>query len=582
MDTRNENRVLRFTAKAYGVGFGRMLACIWALALLLSGAQFVLTWYLGEIVDAVDAGLSVVLRLFAVIAGAAAVYVMCNAAYSFCVDRTTARFLHRLRVRLGDRLTGSAYPAIEAVNDGDLLSITTNDLDAFPAWLQALFSAGMLPVKVVVVLAGMLQINWQLALILLPFLLLAVLPSLLLSGRLHTLGVQERQAVGRISGFFSEVLDAFLAVKAFCLEDIFVRRHDALLNDAAHKRLLRQRREQVIQALGRCIGHISNPLMFIAGGAMILRGTLTIGGVLTIMLLMNLLGEALNLIYALPVGYQAARAGMERVNTVLALPPEEKTAREPVIDPAETAVFTLRDVRFCRGDAVVLDGISLDIRAGQRVAIVGPSGGGKSTLLKLLCGLYAPDLGTACYRGQPIAHFTRDCLSRRMAVVPQESFLFPDTVMANLLVARPDATPAEVEAACRRAHADAFIRALPEGYDTMLAGGAVTLSKGQQQRICLARAFLSDAEVLLLDEPTSALDPQTHMAVTADLLQPGDRTVIAVQHQLDAMALYDGIIVVSEGRIAGYGTHAGLAKDNAVYRALLSAHPSEGKEALGE
>jgi subfamily B ATP-binding cassette protein MsbA len=223
-----------------------------------------------------------------------------------------------------------------------------------------------------------------------------------------------------------------------------------------------------------------------------------------------------------------------------------------------------------------LSGVSLAARRGETVALVGPSGGGKSTLLNLIPRFYDVTKGRVTIDGRDVRDMTLASLRRQIALVTQEPFLFDDTVRANIAYARPDASPVEIEAAASAAAAHDFITALPEGYDTTVGEAGGRLSGGQRQRIAIARAFLKDAPILLLDEATSALDAESEAQVQAALkrLMAG-RTTLLIAHRLATVRRADRIYVVDQGRIVESGDHAGLLRHGGLYARLARSQDLE-------
>ncbi len=233
-------------------------------------------------------------------------------------------------------------------------------------------------------------------------------------------------------------------------------------------------------------------------------------------------------------------------------------------------VIELRDVSLDYGSGLVLQHVDLVLRAGERVALVGPSGGGKTSLLGLIPRLYDPTSGVVCWNDTPLPDLRLDELRRHIAVVSQETFLFDDTIAANIRFGVPTATDEAVEAAARDANADGFIGELPEGYGTRIHELGMRLSGGQRQRICIARAILRNASVLLLDEATSNLDTQSEALVqeALDRLMVG-RTTLVVAHRLSTIRDADRIVFVDGGRVVQSGRHTDLAAVDGPYRSLL-------------
>ena len=268
-------------------------------------------------------------------------------------------------------------------------------------------------------------------------------------------------------------------------------------------------------------------------------------------------------------GLSAAR----RLYAALDVEPEVGDRLGAIETPRGEGRVAFEDVRFAYGEGPeVLSGVSLAVKRGEIVALVGPSGGGKSTLLNLIPRFYDVTGGRVTLDGRDVRDLTLASLRQRIALVTQEPFLFDDTLRANIAYARPEASQEEIEAAARAAAAHDFILALPEGYDTQAGEAGLRLSGGQRQRIAIARAFLKDAPILLLDEATSALDAESEAQVQAALsrLMEG-RTTLLIAHRLSTVRNADRIYVLDQGRIVEAGAHDDLVAAGALYARLAGA-----------
>ena len=278
---------------------------------------------------------------------------------------------------------------------------------------------------------------------------------------------------------------------------------------------------------------------------------------------------------------QRAAGATERLVELLAManPIAEPADPLPPAEPAEGAV-RFEDVHFAyesRRQAPALNGVSFEVTPGQTVALVGPSGAGKTTILQMLLRFYDPERGRILIDGVPIDRLRLDDLRGRIALVPQEPVIFADTVRANILFGDPEAGDDRVEAAARAAAAHEFIAALPDSYDTWLGERGVLLSGGQKQRIAIARAILRDAPLLLLDEATSALDAESERAVqgAVEALAAG-RTTLVIAHRLATVKRADLIVVMEEGRVVATGTHDALVAEGGLYARLARLQFTEG------
>jgi subfamily B ATP-binding cassette protein MsbA len=302
-------------------------------------------------------------------------------------------------------------------------------------------------------------------------------------------------------------------------------------------------------------------------------GGMTVGAFMAFVGALGLASQALrqvaNLQTVMAEGLTAAR----RLFAGLDIEPEVREhAGAPALAVGE-GVIRLEDVSFAYADgAPTLTGVSLEARRGETIALVGPSGGGKSTLLNLIPRFYDVTAGRVTVDGTDVRDVTLASLRHAIALVTQEPFLFDDTIRANIAYARPDASQAEIETAARAAAAHEFIEALPKGYDTPVGEAGARLSGGQRQRIAIARAFLKDAPILLLDEATSALDTESEAQVQAALsrLMAG-RTTLLIAHRLSTVRGADRILVIDKGRIVETGAHADLVRQRGLYARLAKS-----------
>ncbi|MFE7773017.1 ABC transporter ATP-binding protein [Streptomyces sp. NPDC057445] len=324
---------------------------------------------------------------------------------------------------------------------------------------------------------------------------------------------------------------------------------------------------QAVPALGQVA-------MLALGGWLATRGQITLGTFVAFSAyLAQLVGPVRMLAMVLTVGQQA-RAGVERVLELIDTEPTMKDGTK-VLPADAPATVEFDDVSFSYGDGEaaqpVLDGFSLEIRPGETVAVVGSSGSGKSTVSLLLPRFYDVTHGAVLVGGHDVRQLTMDSLRSAIGLVPEDSFLFSDTVRSNIAYAKPDATDEEIVEAARTAQADRFIRELPGGYDTKVGEHGLTLSGGQRQRIALARAILADPRLLLLDDATSAVDARVEHEIHEALrgVMTG-RTTLLIAHRRSTLGLADRIAVLDGGRLADIGTHDELQERSALYRRLLT------------
>ncbi len=323
-------------------------------------------------------------------------------------------------------------------------------------------------------------------------------------------------------------------------------------------------------------------IVFAYAGWRSTQGEMNAGAFFSFVAALTMASQALRQLANLQTVFAEGMSAARRLFAALDVEPEvRERPGAPVLDRAEGAI-RFEDVGFSYGGEgpPALSGVSLSASRGETVALVGPSGGGKSTILNLIPRFYDVTAGRVTLDGRDVRDVALASLRDQIALVTQEPFLFDDTIRANIAYARPDASVAEVEAAARAAAAHDFILALPAGYDSLVGEAGARLSGGQRQRIAIARAFLKDAPILLLDEATSALDTESEAQVQAALkrLMAG-RTTLLIAHRLSTVRGADRIYVVDKGRIVETGDHASLVKQRGLYARLAQSQDLEAEPA---
>jgi len=390
-----------------------------------------------------------------------------------------------------------------------------------------------------------------------------------------------QQREGEVAQIVDEDVSGVRVVKAFGREQREVERVAEAASRLYGSQLRAVRLQARFQPMLQAIPTLGQVTVLAFGGWLALEGQLTIGTFLAFSAyIAQLMAPARQLAGILMIGQQA-RVGVERIFQLLAREPAIADAPHAVELPEGGGAIEFEGVRFGYGrEAAVLDGFSLRIAPGERVALVGPSGSGKSTAAALIPRFYDPEDGTVRIDGMDVREVTLRSLRSRIGMVFEESFLFSDTVRANIAYGRPDASEEEIRAAARIAEAGGFIERLPRGYETVVGERGLSLSGGQRQRIALARAILADPRVLILDDATSAVDATTETAIHQQLRTVlGSRTVLLIAHRESTLRLADRIVVVEGGRVVDEGGHEELLQRIPAYRALITGLDEELQEA---
>ena len=385
-----------------------------------------------------------------------------------------------------------------------------------------------------------------------------------------------RQAEARLKGFVHQTLAAIPVVQAFGSESLNRSHFRALADEAvtsSQSSTVLRSTHGLITGLSTTIGGAA---VLLVGGREVLAGSMTVGDLLVFVAYLRSLQGAFLGVIGTYASLKRTEASVDRVLEIIDSDDEVLEATEPAPLPTlhrgERGHVALESVTFgYEPGQPVLQGVSIDARPGETIALVGPTGAGKSTIASLIPRLYDPWEGRITFDGVDLLDLGIAPLRSQVAIVTQDAFLLPMSVAENIAYGRPSATREEVAAAAREASADEFIRGLPDGYDTVIGEKGATLSGGEKQRISIARAFLKDAPVLVLDEPTSALDAETEGALLEALERLAEgRTTFIIAHRLSTVRQADRIVVLDGGRVVEAGSQAELLAARGLYHRLCS------------
>lgn len=491
---------------------------------------------------------------------------------SFITSRIGHELVYRLRRELFAHLQQLSLSFHARARTGELLTKVVSDTSALKdvfAESALTFAAHSLTVLGMFVI--MFSLDWRMALI-----VLATFPVLTYAlfgvyRRIKASARKQREREGAVASRIHEVLSSLQIVRAFAREKLeqerFERDSAYTLEEGirtARMEAAATRSVEIISAAGLCA-------VVLFGSLQVIRGRILPGEVLIFTAYLTSMYKPLRTLARISSQYSKAMASAERIAQILRIEPEPIDDKQGLKVTKLDGEIVFRDVSFDYGDGIeVLKNVSFKIAPGERVALVGASGAGKSTIANLLLRFYHPLSGSILIDGREIEQYQRESLRRRIGVVLQESILLGASIRENIVYGKIDATDEEVEAAAREAYAHEFIAKLPEGYETIIGERGSTLSGGQRQRICLARAMIKRPSLLILDEPTSAIDAESTQLIQQALhkMQQG-KTMIVISHQFAGIEEFDRIIVLKAGEVVEQGTHEQLLERKGYYHDLF-------------
>ena len=521
-------------------------------------------------------------RYFAVLVGVVAVLALASAARYYLVTTLGERVVSDLRTAVFARLVTLDGAFYDTARSGELTSRLTADTTQIKSAVGASASTALRNLVLCLgAIAMMVVTSPRLSALVLIAIPLIVLPLMASGRKVRRLSRHAQDTLADASAYAAEALNAMRALQASSAESIARGRFDGAVEEAFGAARDATRARAWLTGVAIFLVTASIVAVLWAGAQSVLAGTMTSGELSQFVLYAVFAAASLGNLSETWGEVSAAAGAAERIGELLATEPQVRTPAQPRALPARiSGAIRFDEVSFSyptRADHAALHGVSFAIRPGERVALVGPSGGGKSTVFQLLERFYDPQAGRILLDDVDIHAADPVAVRRQLALVPQEVSIFADTVRANIRLGRLDASDAEVEAAGRAALVDEFVARLPQGWDARVGERGVTLSGGQRQRIVIARAILRAAPVLLLDEATSALDAESETLVQTALERSMEgRTTLVIAHRLATVLSADRILVMEAGRIVDEGTHAELVAKGGLYARLAQLQFNAG------
>jgi ATP-binding cassette subfamily B protein len=562
--------------KPYLARYKSMMAAAIAALLVSAIATLIVPIAVRCVIDVGFSGMEpgLVDKYFLTLVGIGLIVALASAARFYVVNWLGERIVADIRSDVFKHLTGLSAAFYEAVHSGEVMSRLTADTTQIKAAAGSVISQALRNLLLLVGAVAMMMVTSpRLSLLVLIAIPIIVLPLMAYGRAVRVRSRAAQDSLAEASAYASESLSQLRALQAFTHERAAAQRFHGAIERAFESAMARNRARAGLTALAIFLVVASVVGVLWYGAQDVLAGTMTSGRLSQFVIYAVLAAAAVGELGEFWGELAQAAGAMERLSELLAVEAKITSPAHPkkLPEPAKGEIAFDR-VSFAyplRPNISALDNVSFRVAPGEHVALVGPSGAGKTTIFSLLLRFYDADTGRVMVDGVAVNEVDLKELRVRFAIVPQETALFADTVAANIAYGAGEATAAEIEVAARAAFAHDFIEKLPQGYATMLGERGVTLSAGQRQRIAIARAVLRNGPILLLDEATSALDSESETLVQRALARIMEgRTTLVIAHRLSTVTHADRILVLDQGRLVEEGTHQSLLARGGVYARL--------------
>lgn len=483
--------------------------------------------------------------------------------------KISQRLVKRMRQELFGKIVDLPIRYLDIHSHGDVMSRMTNDIENISTTVsQSLPSLCSGVLTIIGTVAIMLYYCWQLALLSFATVILTLLASKILSKQVRKFSRKRQQLLGQLNGTVEEMISGYRTVVAYNHQNITIEEFCETADSLTKAGIRTDAFSGVMGPIMNCIGNIGFVIIAAFGGYFAINGYISVGVISAFIVYAKQFSRPINEIAQIYGQLQTAIAGAERVFVVLDESDEDMAGDNLAENKNAAVTFDHVNFSYEPGHPVIRD-FSLTVPSGKKVALVGSTGSGKTTVVNLLLRFYDTDSGNISIDGQNISQISRKSLRNDVAIVLQDTMLFSDTVRKNLQYAKENATQEQLDQAVEMSRSKDMIASLPQGYDTMLEAGGANISQGQRQLLAIARAFVADPKILILDEATSNVDTRTEKAIQSAMQKIMEkRTSIVIAHRLSTIRDSDLIVVMDQGRIVEQGNHEELLKRQGKYYEL--------------
>ena len=501
-----------------------------------------------------------------------------SAVQGFTMTGVAQKITYKMRNELIEKINKLPMKYFDKKTNGEVLSIISNDVDTLSQNLNQCVTQIITAICTLIgILIMMFSISWQMTITSLIILPIAALLVKTIVSKSQKYFKDQQDYLGHVNGQVEEIYGGHTVVKAFNSEDVVINKFEEASEELYKSGWKSQFLSGLIHPVTNFISNVGYVAVAILGGYFAIQGKITVGNIQSFIQYNKQFTQPINQIAQVSGMLQAMVAAAERVFEFLEEPEEIKTIANPKSTKDIEGNVEFEHVHFGYDeDKIIINDFNADIKAGQKIAIVGPTGAGKTTIVKLLMRFYDVNSGAILLDGTNIKKFDRGKLRQVFGMVLQDTWLFNGTVKDNIKYGKEDATDTEIIEAAKAAHVHHFIKTLPKGYDALIDEESSNISAGQKQLLTIARVILTDPKILILDEATSSIDTRTEQQIQSamDNLMKG-RTSFIIAHRLSTIKNADLILVMDQGDIVEQGTHEELLKKNGAYAKLYNSQFEE-------